>query len=136
MRYMTIRMDSKGNQFGTEHRSSRVAVLDAMDKWIRLSDAERKYDRIMAVTVRDNYSEDVGNGSLESDFVDILWDSTDGEVWATRDRGTGEVIDLFPSREDADSRLEEYEEEDRREGTYEPNFYEAVRLDNLTSERD
>ena len=129
MRYMTIEMDNKGNEFETEHKSPEAAIMDAMDKWRHLSDAQKRTDRIMAVTVRDNYGEDIGGGCLESDFVDGLWDSNDGEVWATRVRETGDVIDLFPSREEAEARIEEYEEEDRREGTYEPDFYEVARLD-------
>lgn len=122
MRYMTIEMDNNGNEFETEHMSPQGAIIDAMDKWMCLSDAQRRTDRIMAVTVRDNYGED-NNGCVESDFVEGLWDSNDGEVWATRVRETGEVIDLFPSREEAEAELEEYEDEDMRAS------YEVARVD-------
>lgn len=43
-----------------------------------------------------------------------------------RDREAGNVIDKFATQEEAELALQEYEEEDKRDGTYEPDFYEIV----------
>ena len=47
MRYMTVEMDNKGNEFETEHKSPEAAIMDAMDKWRHLSDAQKRTDRDM-----------------------------------------------------------------------------------------
>lgn len=44
--------------------------------------------------------------------------------WTIRDRETGTVIDEFDSFDMALDKLEEFEEEDRNEGNYTPDFYE------------
>ena len=43
-----------------------------------------------------------------------------------RDREAGNAIEEFFTREEAEQALKEYEEEDKREGIYEPNFYEIT----------
>lgn len=43
----------------------------------------------------------------------------------TRDREAGNKIEFFRSKEEAEAAIIAYEEEDRREGSYEPNFYEV-----------
>ena len=75
MKYMSVEIDGNGNEFETEHGSSEAAIMDAKDKWRHLSDEQKKNDRIMAVTVRDNYGEDIGGGQIDCDYDDILWDS-------------------------------------------------------------
>ena len=45
-----------------------------------------------------------------------------------RDAEAGNVITYAESMADGLAIIEEYEEEDRREGTYTPNFYERVEL--------
>lgn len=46
-----------------------------------------------------------------------------------RDREAGNVIDKFATQEEAELALQEYEEEDKRDGTYEPDFYEIIKED-------
>lgn len=43
-----------------------------------------------------------------------------------RDREAGNVIAKFVTYEEAIMELNKYEEEDRRDGTYEPDFYEII----------
>lgn len=44
----------------------------------------------------------------------------------TADRETGTIIDWFSSIEEAQKAIEEYEEEDKKDGTYTANFYDIV----------
>lgn len=46
-----------------------------------------------------------------------------------RDREAGNVIDSFNTIEQAKAELSRYEQEDEREGTYTPDFYEIVEID-------
>lgn len=43
----------------------------------------------------------------------------------TRDREAGNKIEFFRTKEEAEAAIIAYEEEDRREGSYEPDFYEV-----------
>lgn len=43
-----------------------------------------------------------------------------------RDREAGNVIETVNTREEAESIIEQYEYEDREEGSYTPDFYEIV----------
>lgn len=49
--------------------------------------------------------------------------------YVTRDRETGNVIDFFDTKEEAEKAVEEYEAEDAKEGIYSPNFYEVTEAD-------
>ena len=42
-----------------------------------------------------------------------------------RDKEAGNVIDEFATREEAEQAIIEYEEQDKKDGIYEPNFYEV-----------
>lgn len=44
----------------------------------------------------------------------------------TADRETGTFIDEFETIEDAKAAIEEYEEYEKEEGVYEPDFYDIV----------
>jgi len=46
-----------------------------------------------------------------------------------RDAEAGNFIDSFSTLEEAEKALAEFEEEDRKEGTYEAGFYEIVESD-------
>lgn len=46
-----------------------------------------------------------------------------------RDREAGNTIAEFAAQEEAELALQEYEEEDKRDGTYEPDFYEIIKED-------
>jgi hypothetical protein len=48
----------------------------------------------------------------------------------TRSSESGDVIDEFNSLEVAQQAVESYEEEDRKEGNYTPNFYEVYDFEN------
>lgn len=43
-----------------------------------------------------------------------------------RDREAGNIIDEFDTMEEAVETLEQYEAEDKKDGTYEEDFYEIV----------
>lgn len=47
-------------------------------------------------------------------------------VYVIRDREGGNVIDKFETYQDAKKELIEYEEGDKREGIYTPDFYEIA----------
>lgn len=46
-----------------------------------------------------------------------------------QDREAGNRIDSFQSLEEAEKALSEYEESDKNENTYTPNFYEIVEVE-------
>lgn len=46
-----------------------------------------------------------------------------------RDREAGNTIAEFATQEKAELALQEYEEEDKQDGTYEPDFYEIIKED-------
>lgn len=46
-----------------------------------------------------------------------------------RDKEAGNTIAEFATQEEAELALQEYEEEDKRDGTYEPDFYEIIKED-------
>lgn len=48
------------------------------------------------------------------------------KVWITRDREAGNVIEAFRTEAEARGKIALYEEMDRREDIFEPDFYEAV----------
>lgn len=43
-----------------------------------------------------------------------------------QDREAGNVIEKFKTLQEAQNKLQEYEEQDKAEGIYEENFYEIV----------
>lgn len=45
-------------------------------------------------------------------------------MYIIQDREAGNIISSFETLEDAEAELEQYEEEDKREGTWTPDFYE------------
>lgn len=47
----------------------------------------------------------------------------------TAERETGEFIDGFNSIDEAAEEISRYEEDDRKEGTYTPDFYDIVNED-------
>lgn len=49
-----------------------------------------------------------------------------GDKVYTADRETGTFIDEFETVEDAKAAIEEYEEYEKEEGVYEPDFYDIV----------
>ena len=49
-------------------------------------------------------------------------------MYIIRDREAGNVIDKFNTLEEAQEELNRYEEEDKKEDTYEEDFYEIVEL--------
>lgn len=51
------------------------------------------------------------------------------KIYVTRDREAGNVIDYFPSVGAAEAALREYEEADKKEGTYEEDFYEVASIE-------
>ena len=50
----------------------------------------------------------------------------------TADRETGTFIDRFETVADAKAAINEYEESDKAEGTYEPDFYDIVDEDHVS----
>ena len=74
--------------------------------------------------------------SVEYRFRPFIWDIAEEIESLTsvcvRDREAGNIIEFFTTVREAKSAIREYEEEDRDEGTYTPNFYEvAVRKDGV-----
>lgn len=49
--------------------------------------------------------------------------------YITRDREAGNVIDEFLTRDEAEKAIEQYEETDREDETYTPDFYEVAEID-------
>lgn len=46
-----------------------------------------------------------------------------------RDKEAGNVIAEFNTLNEAEQKLREYEEEDKQDGIYEPDFYEIIKED-------
>lgn len=51
------------------------------------------------------------------------------KTYIVRDREAGNIIDEFDSLEAAEAALVKYEEEDRRDGTFEEDFYEVATVE-------
>lgn len=51
------------------------------------------------------------------------------EIYVVRDREAGNIIDYFPSMDAAEAALLDYEENDMKEDTYEPDFYEVAEVE-------
>lgn len=49
-------------------------------------------------------------------------------MYAIRDREAGNMIDIFYTLEEAEKAIEEYENDDMKEGVYTPDFYEIVEI--------
>ena len=49
--------------------------------------------------------------------------------WIVRDSETGTRVDIFDTLEEAERTLEEYEEDDIKEGVYTADFYEIVEVE-------
>lgn len=49
--------------------------------------------------------------------------------WIIRDREAGNKIDCFTTLEEAKRTLKEYEEQDKIDGIYEPDFYEIYNIE-------
>lgn len=49
-------------------------------------------------------------------------------VYAIQDKETGTRIDIFGTLEEAEKVLEQYEDDDIKEGVYTANFYEIVEV--------
>lgn len=47
-------------------------------------------------------------------------------MYVIRDREAGNIIDRFSTYEEAQQALNQYEQEDKEEGTYTPDFYEII----------
>jgi hypothetical protein len=52
-----------------------------------------------------------------------------------RDREAGNLIDEVKSIEEGKARIEEYEKKDKEDGTYEPDFYEVVEIDETETQK-
>lgn len=50
-------------------------------------------------------------------------------MYITRDREAGNVIDEFKTLQEAEKALAEYEEQDKKDGTYTPDFYEVAEVE-------
>ena len=59
-------------------------------------------------------------------------DVTDSMEIYTADRETGTFIDECESIEEAQNKIAEYEESDKADGTYEPDFYDIVDENHMT----
>lgn len=56
------------------------------------------------------------------------------KYYYTADHEAGNIIDRFESIEEARAAIAKYVEEDKRDGTYEPGFYEICNEDRETIE--
>ena len=81
--------------------------------------------------------------SCDAVFYEILFSSLFGKSleevesgklsvkmkYVTRDREAGNIIDEFATLAEAEAAINEYEEDDRRRGIYEPDFYEVAEIE-------
>lgn len=49
-------------------------------------------------------------------------------TWVTRDSATGTMIEAFDTKEQAEEAIRMYEASDKKEGIYEPDFYEVAKI--------
>lgn len=76
----------------------------------------------------------LGYMSMRQFFIDSIKEKIEkGEIkmkYRTRDREAGNVIDSFETLEEARKAIKDYEETDKKEGTYTPDFYEIYDFEN------
>lgn len=116
-------VDMKDGDMFTEFYLNEDEAIDAaIAEWNRLSDHDKK--------LREAFY--VGFGKVEDGCVpvdhDVVYDIMEREnkEYIIRDREAGNEIARFDTLEEAEQELVAYEEEDRRNGEYTPDFYEIV----------
>ena len=62
---------------------------------------------------------------LDANYPEII--SRTSAAYVVRDREAGNVIERVASIEEGEALIAEYEEADRKDGTYTPDFYEVVK---------
>ena len=124
--------DSRGTGSQKLFKKEHEAVEYARDLWASLNEADRKTYRedpcgeflVAEVPVEwDEIDEDWI--AITADGYDPVWDAL-AVTYVIRDREAGNEIEYANTIEEAERIVEEYEETDRREGTYTEDFYEIA----------
>ena len=114
----TIKNDNEFTMLKTEGKEE--AVKEARLIWNDWTRGDRKTNRL---EIRD-YVEDVEDEDCECfDYDTIPW-----QIW-TANRETGDLIEQCESMAQAERLIEEYEQQDKDDEAYEPNFYDIVNED-------
>ena len=93
------------------------AIKEARSTWGGWTKGDRNNNRL---EIRE-YIEDIeAEGCDCYDYNTVAW-----QIW-TASRETGDLIEQCDSITQAEVRIDEYEETDKADETYEPNFYEIV----------
>lgn len=98
------------------------AISAAACEWDKLSDYD-KANRDAFELIQADEDED---GNIDLDTATVIRRFKLTGKWIIRDREAGNVIEEEYSLEAARDTLRSYEETDRIEGTYTPDFYEIV----------
>lgn len=71
-------------------------------------------------------SEIAMSGCSEDEYIADLEDCLEDNMYEVRCAESGDVIESFPSREEAEEYCRKAEEQDKADGTYEAGFYEIA----------
>lgn len=93
------------------------AIEAAREEWAHMCWNDR-YDS--DITVRE-YEEDIE----AEDCTNFDYNTHPWQIW-TACRENGDLIDQFESIAQAENMIESYEEDDKADGTYTPDFYDIV----------
>ena len=107
-----------GDIFSTEHETKEEAIAAAQRQWEHLTFREQR-QRNVYVLESVNPDED----AMDHFDGNTVWTATDLYV---ADRETGTFIELVKSVEAGKELIKKFEENDKKEGIYEDDFYVIV----------
>lgn len=91
------------------------------------SGSELTYSRVKKVRENENKIELVfSSNNMTTTYNEENWIYEIIAEVVVRDCEAGNIIDSFETIEEAEKAIKKYEEEDEKEGTYKPNFYEIA----------
>ena len=122
----TSKLNTIIDQFTNEH--GRLDLESLLNKYDSISffGVEEIYDNeFRTVYARTIYDSEVQLYIIE-DYDNFI--SKKNKLYQIQDRESGNIIDTCLTLAEADDLLYQFEKEDKKDGCFEPNFYEIVEM--------
>ena len=122
----TSKLNTIIDQFTNEH--GRLDLESMLNKYDSISffGVEEIYDNeFRTVYARTIYDSEVQLYIIE-DYDNFI--SKKNKLYQIQDRESGNIIDTCLTLAEADDLLYQFEKEDKKDGCFEPNFYEIVEM--------
>jgi len=124
-------MQTKENDiFNEEFDSKEEALKRANNIWTKLSKADKK--KLDSFYVLESVNPDEESvDHFDGDMIKDYFCEEKTYEYLIRDKEAGNIIAYFETLEEAEEELKAYEDEDRKDGTFTPDFYEIVAVDEI-----